>query len=283
MILLAVALLLAHAAFAQQGRYSLNEELFYRINFGRADDVKLLLGRGANPNAISSTGEYALTVAIGRDDDEAVLIVRALLDKGADPNIYDKMNPYPIVSAVVNNKAQIVADLLAKGADFHVRSQNGRTLIEIAQANNNEDIRKMLQDQIDKEAAATAALRTPEKFKEAIHRYVYGSCNYQYWNFVLDSRQDPDKDQDTKTRIARARLDLSMLIEQIQKYYPNTPSADLQRISTDAAQQIYGTLNDMVSNQNRIKQGVGTDADANTRCHKISDAVQIDFPPSAIK
>src|SRR6185369_17502889 len=170
-LLFLIFLLISPAAFAQQAGYTLDQELLYRINFGRADDVKILLDKGANPNAVSDVGEYALSIAIGREDSESAPIVRALLDKGANPNMYDKSNVYPIVNAVMSNKPLIVSNLMEKGADFHVKSPNGRTLIEIAKANNFKEMEKLLQDQIDKEAALNASLHSTDRFHQLINNY----------------------------------------------------------------------------------------------------------------
>ncbi|MEI7669831.1 MAG: ankyrin repeat domain-containing protein [Pseudomonadota bacterium] len=282
-----IILLITFSSFAKvyaaKQEYSLDEELLYRINFGRTEDVKVLLDSGANPNALSKTGEYALTVAIGRDDSEAVSIVKTLLDKGANPNVYDKSNSYPIVSAVLNNKTEMVSYLLAKNADFHVKSINGRSLLDIAKANDNKEIIKMIQEAFDKEAAFAASLHTPERFKSIITKYVFDSCAYQYWNFVKGSRQMEDKSSEIDDQIQHVRLDIANMIEQIQKYYPTTPSGDLQRIANDASQKIFDILDAMISNNNRRQNGVGTDADLNKRCQKIVDSINIEFPPSVYK
>lgn len=282
-ILILTIFLVAPLVAAQQSGYSLNEELFYRINFGRAADVKILLDKGADPNAVSNIGEYALLVAISRDDAETAPIVKALLDKGANPNVRDKSGLYPIVNAAQNNRTGIVADLLAKGADFHVKSPDGRTLTDIATANHNMEMAKLIQAQIDKEAANAASLRSPDRFKQMIKTYYFDSCLYQYWSFFLGSRQSPDQDQDTKAKVEHVKTDITDIAGQIQKYYPFTPAADLQRISSDAAQKIYEILDAMVSNSNRRNQGVGREEDANVRCRKILDSSNIEFAPSSVK
>lgn len=272
---------LVSPAFAQSPGHTLEEDMFYKINFGRADDVKSLLDKGANPNAISSTGEYALTVAIGRDDDQAEPMVRALLDKGANPNIFDNANSKPIVAAVSGNKAGIVADLIANGADYHVKAQDGRTLVEIASANHNQEILNMIQSKLTKEEEIAASLHSPERFKSIIRQYVMASCTYQYWSYVMSSRQNPDDDKMNQSRIDHIKADITTLVQQIQTDYPRTPTRELERVSADASQRIYTVLNDMVSNTNRETQGVGKEDDAAGRCTKIMDLVDMSFPPSA--
>ena len=279
-IFYAFLICISSSAIALKQEYSLDEELMYRINFGSANDVRILLDKGANPNAIGKTGEYALSVAIGRDDSEAGEIVKVLLDHGAKPNVLDKSNSYPIINAAVNNKNDIVGLLLAKGADFHAKSVNGKSLLDIAKANNNAEMVKMFQKMFDDEAAFIASLHTPERFAAFINTYIYNSCQYQYWSFVKGSLQMPNKEVDLEERIKRITSDLSSTIEQIQKYYPTTPTADLQRIANGASQKVFDQLDAMISNENRSRQSVGTATDADKRCAKISGDVKIEFPPS---
>ncbi len=272
----------AHA-YAQQPPYSLDDDLIYRINFGRVDDIKILLDKGANPNAVSNTGEYAISVAIGRDDEQSAAIVKALLDKGANPNVYDRSGLYPIVSAVLNNKPEIVTDLIDKNADYHIKSPSGRTLLEIARENHDQDIIKILQAKFDKEKELADRERSPEKFKGIVYRYVFDSCAYQYWHFVLGSRQESDRDKEIQGKIDQVKSDLSNLVQQLQTYYPKTPQEDLKRVSDGAAKKIFGILDAMISNSNRRSQGVGSADDANSRCKKIADDVEVDFAPSTMK
>lgn len=276
-------LVTAFSVHAAKQVYTLDEELMYRINFGTAEDIQILLEKGASPNAITPTGEYAITVAIGRDDSEAAPIIKLLLDKGANPNVLDKSGTPPVISAAVNNKTIIVDYLIAKGADFHAKSVNGRTLLDIAKANNNPDMVKIVQTALDNEAAFIASLHTPEKFMSIIHHYAFDSCAYQYWNFVQGSRQMPEKESAVDDKIKFVKTDISGLIEQIQKYYPTTATGDLQKIANSSAQSIFELLDGMISNNNRARNGVGTEDDANKRCQKISDEIKIEFPPSVYK
>jgi len=278
-----ILFLLFIPTFSSAAGYSPDEELIYRINFGSSEDVRLLLEKGANPNAITNTGDPALSIAVYRDDAEANGIVKVLLEKGANPNTIDKSRYYPIVLAVKNQRAEMVAALFAKGADFSVKSPDGKNLIDIAKAGGNLEIIKMVQTEVDKEAARAAALRTPERFRENMKLYSFDSCLYQYWNYVLASRQTPDKEADINTKIASVKTDIEKLVEQIQKYYPATPTKDLKEISDGSAQSIYDTLDSMVSNRNRLDHNVGTDDDAQQRCHKVSDGIAVDFAPSVLK
>jgi len=264
----------------QSAAYSLDDELIYRINFGSTDDLKLLLGRGANPNAHSTQGDPALTVAIGRNDKEAIAMVKLLLDKGANPNISDKSGMYPIIQAAQNAQGEMVTDLIAKGADVHAVSVTGASLIDIARKTG---VAKPIQDVLDKEEAYARSLRTPERFREIIRLYAFHSCSYQYWNYYLSSRQDTAQDAETQKKITGSKTTLAKLLEQIQKYYPSTRTEDLQHISDDSAQKVYDALDAMVSNRNRAEHNIGREDDAKKRCQTIADGVEINFIPSNVR
>ena len=279
--LLIIILLFTNSAIAQQG-YSLDEELLYRINFGRADDVAILLDKGADPNAKTNIGEAALSVAIGRGDNEAIGMVKALLDKGAMPNVVDKSGYYPIISAARTGKTEMVKLLLERDADFNIKSPTGKTLLDVAKDSGNPDTIKLVQEALDKESAYAASLRTPERFKQFIARYSFDSCEYQYWSYIIASRQSPDKQEEYNDNLSKAKSRIEATIQQIQKYYPNTPTADLQKVSNDSAQSVYDSLEFLVSNNNRREKGVGSGDDMKRRCQKISDDTHIDFPPSVL-
>ena len=276
-----ILVVFANSTLAQQG-YSLDEELLYRINFGRADDVEILLEKGANPNAKTNLGEAALSVAVGRGDNEAIGMVKALLEKGALPNIVDKSGYYPIIAAAKTGKIEMVKELLSKDADFHVKSPTGKTLLDVAKESGNADTLKLVQEAFDKESSYAASLRTPERFKQFITKYSFDSCEYQYWSYIISSRQNPDKQAEYNDRLAKVKAEIEETIQQIQKYYPNTPTADLQKISNDSAQTVYVSLEFLVSNNNRREKGVGNEDDMKKRCQKISDETNIDFPPSVL-
>jgi len=281
-ILLIFILFFTFPVFAVERGYTLDEELIYRVNFGRADDIKLLLEQGANPNARTNLGEAVLSVAAARDDDEAIGMVKALLDKGANPNIADNSGVYPIIAAVKNSRLEALKHLIAKGADFHVKSPKDETLLDIAKNSSDPELTKFVQEIFDNEAAFEASLRTPERFTGIIKSYALLSCEYQYWAYVLESKQYREREDEFNERLGRIKTGIAYNIGQIQKYYPRTPSADLQKISSAASQMIYDDLEALVSNSNRNSKGVGKEDDMVKRCKKISDLIKIDFPPSVL-
>jgi hypothetical protein len=248
----------------------------------------LLLEKGANPNARSDQGDTALAIAIERNDDVGVSMARALLDKGANPNLQDSaknypVRNYPIMIAIKYKKADMVALLIAKSADYHVKDTNGVALIDIAKQSGDAQIVQLIQDPIDKEKAYIESLRSPERFNEIIRRYSFYSCSYQYWSYYLASRQDPDKDPDTNQKIAASKAALATLLEQIQKYYPSTTTEELQTIADNSAKAVSEPLDAMISNRNRAENGIGKDDDADRRCRTIADSTKPGFIPGDLR
>ena len=97
--------------------------------------AKVLLNRGANPDAVDSDGDTALHEAVRlADEAENVVLVSLLLDKGADPNIRNNAGWRPLDSAYQgwrpNNPAwqarrKMMAALIAGGATWSDECSGG--------------------------------------------------------------------------------------------------------------------------------------------------------------
>ena len=61
-------------------------EIIYRANLGRADDVELLIKQGGSPNQASSEGVPILSLAAARRDAEGINVVKRLIKLGANIN-----------------------------------------------------------------------------------------------------------------------------------------------------------------------------------------------------
>ncbi len=260
----------------EQSRYALDDDLIYRITFGSTEDIHILLEKGANPNARTSQGNPALSVAVERNDLEAVRMVRVLLGKGANPNAPDKAGNVPLVTAIKNKQAEMVVNLVEQGADVHATSAAGVTVMALAKQTGDTALMKPIQDKLGKEETDAAAMRTPERFRDIIRLYGFHSCAYQYWSYYLASRQVPEQQADTEKKIAASRAQLAQLLQQIRTYYPTTTTEELQHVADKAAHKVYEILDAMVSNRNRAEHGVGTDDDARHRCDDIADSVKGD-------
>jgi len=273
--LLLLLLLLPPLRAAAQD-FSLNENLLYRLNFGSAEDVRLLLAQGADPNARTPQGESALDVAIARDDPESTGMAETLLDKGADPDTVDRYGNAPLINAIKYRQDDIVKALLLKGADYHITLPDGTSLLDYTKKVGDKESIEAVQKLIDKEEAYFATLRTPERFKEMIALYTTDSCLYQYWSYFLASKQAPERDDATRKKIAGMRNTLHQLAVQIQKYYPTASLEGLHKAATEAVNQIYTLLNSMISNSNRAESGIGADDDGKMRCQRIIGGLDLE-------
>jgi ankyrin repeat protein len=81
------------------------------VRLGEPRFVRMLLEKGANPNARDFAGETPLHHALHRRDRE---MVGALLDFGANPNLPDRMGMSPLQAA--GSDGYLVRKLLEKGA-----------------------------------------------------------------------------------------------------------------------------------------------------------------------
>ena len=127
--------------------------LFLAAQNGHAEIVAKLLARGADVNAVRSDGVTALIIAAENGHTETVAELLAertdlmyvaqnghvaveLSTKRANVNAVKKSSGYTaLMFAVQNGHAEIVAKLLAQGADFNARSSDGSTALMLAAEN----------------------------------------------------------------------------------------------------------------------------------------------------
>jgi len=116
--------------------------LMYAALYGDAEFLRLLLEKGADPNARNDANATALTYAV---DDEQKM--RLLLDHGADPNAKSEDGQTPLLIAAWRpGAAPVVKLLLDHGANPSTRTPAGTTALGPASIVGDADVIKLLLD-----------------------------------------------------------------------------------------------------------------------------------------
>ncbi len=98
----------------------------------------LLMDAGVDVNA---QGGAALITAASREDP---ILVKRLLEKGADPNARGEHGATALMRAVESECVPIVRLLLGKGADLHARDEDGSTALQLAIRGNQPAVARIL-------------------------------------------------------------------------------------------------------------------------------------------
>jgi ankyrin repeat protein len=117
--------------------------LFYAVDKGRLDMVKLFLDKGADIHTKSNNGDSLLVHAIDSNQPD---IVEFLLQNGLDINErHNIVGTTPLMAAAVMNREKIAAILINKGANITAQLQNGDTALALAIQKGHKNIVKLLQ------------------------------------------------------------------------------------------------------------------------------------------
>ncbi len=144
-----LAMLCGGLVSAQTPAPAKSEDLFRLIRAGDNDGLRRL---AANPNALSRLGETPLHYAATYGSAESV---RILLDRGADPNARNRSRATPLIYGAYNfEKTRLLAE---KGADVNARAQNGVTPLMVAASvhGNVATVRYLLEKGADAKATRT--------------------------------------------------------------------------------------------------------------------------------
>ena len=123
--------------------------LHFAASFGQLEVARLLLGRGADPNAVAMN-ECRLTplhsAVTAKHRDTASL----LLALGASPNSVQHGGITPLHIAAQNGDEAIVDMLLLRGADATRKADDGKTAIDLAAENGHAALAGLLRSQAGK-------------------------------------------------------------------------------------------------------------------------------------
>lgn len=128
-----------YAQLMNDEAYQVATPLFRAIETGQSAEVKALLAAGADPNECHGEDEdSALLIAAieGREE-----IVAHLIAAGADVNLGDSRGYTPLMGAVCAHSLDIVQQLIAAGADVnHVCTRSQASALHDAATGNHYDI-----------------------------------------------------------------------------------------------------------------------------------------------
>ena len=107
---------------------------------GHRQVVALLLSAGAKVNATSESGDTPIFLAARQGN---LSVVKALLAAGANVNV--SQDGRSLLMHVVDGGDLLMAEvLLAAGADVGYQGPDGRTALDIARQNNNQELQMLL-------------------------------------------------------------------------------------------------------------------------------------------
>ena len=106
--------------------------------------VQVLLEHNADINSQSISGQTPLCGAFGKDESKAVLVIRRLLEHGADPNIRKHDHSAPLHKASSRGWLEAARLLLSYGAKVDEKDGRGRTPLQVATVNGHEELTKLL-------------------------------------------------------------------------------------------------------------------------------------------
>jgi ankyrin repeat protein len=137
----AARLLLDYGADVNATTYDLREPLFLAVLSRKANVIKLLLDRGAEPDSFfTEDPPTALHLAAHYGDVDAM---EALLDRGANVDPRDFEGGTPLFRAVESGHLNAVELLLQRGANTRAWRVDGRTALDLAEGN--DDMRELLE------------------------------------------------------------------------------------------------------------------------------------------
>jgi hypothetical protein len=158
--LLALGAATAHAqpqpATTPQAPSATEGEIVYRVNLGRADDVKLLLSQGNSVNGTNAEGVPLLALASARVDAEGLNVVKALLEAGADVNAKDSAGQSALFYAARKGNREVVSLLLENRINYYAVDAQGNIARTIAFREGHTDIVALMDDFVKAETEKVA-------------------------------------------------------------------------------------------------------------------------------
>ena len=113
--------------------------------FGHEEITRYLLLKGADPNSHSQNGFQVYPIHSATTANHS-MIVKMLLEGGADVNVKQMSGVTPLHSAAHNGNIELLILLLEAGAEVKARMDDGRTPADMAAENGFKELAKILAD-----------------------------------------------------------------------------------------------------------------------------------------
>ena len=245
---------------------SKSDELAYRVRFSSPNDVALLLDKGANPNDVNEVGLPLVSVAASRKDNDAVPVLRTLIDAGADVNAGGRNNQYPIIIAARENNLLMVRYLLYNtDVDVTVRDLNGLLPAEIAEYYGSEKVLGLINHITEKRIKEEQERTGPERRNRLITNLAHYFCEHQYIYYYHKSGQSRLPEDDIKRIMETSQKNGQAQMRELYETF-GFPYERAQEMKAAIGAPLAEELDAMISNRQRAKSGVGTEKDMKKRC-----------------
>jgi ankyrin repeat protein len=171
-----------------------SDKLIESIKNDKIEEVKILLDKGANVNAVDKSGLTALMIAAMNGN---IDIVNMLLEKKADINATTKTKKTALIWATISGQTDIVKLLLDKGVILNPNivnsaDKNGMTLLMFAAYGGFEDIVELLLQK----GANVNTVATGGTFRETNETHKYDQTGMTALMFAAFSNFKHLKDRD---------------------------------------------------------------------------------------
>ena len=253
-----------------------DKDLIYRVAFGRAADVDLLLQKGADPNALNAAKMPAILVAVMNrrpDDVENYGIIKALMDAGADPNTMGPNGELLIIEAVKKASPEIIS-LLIENQDIvlSVKDVYGKTLLSLASERKDDKVFALISQGIAEQDARLKDLQNPNNLTKMLQQYAFLNCANEYLNYYIGMDSGANLDAETfKAVIDKNETEIASTERNIRKIFADDmPYSRLQQTAQLTKAGIASELDSMQTDKQRLFEGVGSDYDLNKRCKRIA-------------
>jgi hypothetical protein len=286
---------------------SIRSDIIYRVNLGRADDVALLLDKGASVNETNDAGAPLIALAAARMDDEGLGIVKLLVERGADINKTDARGQNALFYAAKSGNKEVVKYLLDNKIHYTASDNVGNNARNVAYQIGHNDIVEMLDDfvrgkndairkqyeeanqkLVEQYNAYTSAIEEQNKkngiddsqvqvsipnssrVRELVHDLSFASCAAAYWKFCSSAKQPTQfSQQQLDNNIATFSRRPYIFVQSLVNEF-NITFDVIQKITNVSEEKINSQLSSMPDNEARRQNGVGTVDDMNSRCRAIA-------------